>query len=193
MGVESGANAFGRNILGAVQLRMQQDQYDKYNKQYQDSADREETRFNRALEVQRGKRGMPASYHDALKNELDDPQAQGAEGSPYQSLNIPSADDYAQPPQAGRLNLMPQNPTNFAAAPTGNRLNAMPGVTPIALPHARPAVPSVQPSSDGSPASAMAQGGGMDTSMPEDPSKMFNRPPRPQSPMMSRFSRPRYR
>jgi hypothetical protein len=56
MGFEQGAQDFSSNLMQWTRLGLQQQQYDQ-----------EDKRFNRRLELERGKNGMGPSYEDDLK------------------------------------------------------------------------------------------------------------------------------
>lgn len=181
-GFERGANALGQNLMAGISLGMQQKRYDQYDERYKQGVEREEKQFNRKMEIERGKLGLPPSYHE----ESADPQEQATnhlnanvmahqDFAPTREAALPSSATMDAPSQVGRLEL------------PGSRMRSMP--PPMSYPGVMPSTPMTRPS----PAMALMRPGGADTEMPVNPpSGTFSRGPGRQS-MMPRLSRPRYR
>jgi hypothetical protein len=102
MGFEQGAQDFSSNLMQWTRLGLQQQQYDQ-----------EDKRFNRRLELERGKNGMGPSYEDDLKKMQADATWP----------DIPSSVPTSTPGPLG----VPQ--TTF---PAGKPVQPMPAATPNA-------------------------------------------------------------
>jgi hypothetical protein len=135
MGVQEGADSFGRNLFAGVQMGLNQQQYD-----------RQESRFNRLTEIERGKNGMQPSYMDGTDHATDQATDQlnqhvmkSQDFRPTRQPLIPMSGSIGDPSQVGRLSL-PGSPITQGTVTSMRGAPVMPPA-PAAAPGGQPVMP----------------------------------------------------